>query len=187
MFIHLWERDRVRGGEGRTERKTQNLKRGPGSELSAQSQTWASNSQNMRSWPEPKSDSQPTEPPRCPSSFIYIVNYFSVTSITCICDSFSNKYVALLSIIYQYLLIPMYLFFSDRFYILSSALVDVTKYPEFMSPSINKRGLFYVPCFSVKECISLFPTKLGGTICICNMVTGDNNNTNCHHWAPNNL
>ena len=27
---------------------------------------WGLNSQTMRSWPEPNSDAQPTEPPRCP-------------------------------------------------------------------------------------------------------------------------
>ena len=53
-------------GEGQRERETQNLKRAPGSELSAQSPTRGLNSQNARSWPEPKSAAQPTEPPRRP-------------------------------------------------------------------------------------------------------------------------
>ena len=36
------------------ERETQNLKQAPGSELSAQSLTWGSNSKVTRSGPEPK-------------------------------------------------------------------------------------------------------------------------------------
>ena len=51
-------------GEGHRERETQNPKQAPGSELSTQSPTWDSNSGTMRSWPELKSDTQPTEPPR---------------------------------------------------------------------------------------------------------------------------
>ena len=42
-------------GRGR-ERETQNLKKAPGSELSAQSPTQGSNPQAVRSRPEPKSD-----------------------------------------------------------------------------------------------------------------------------------
>ena len=38
------ERDRVPAGKGQKERETQNLKQAPGSELSAQSTTWGSNS-----------------------------------------------------------------------------------------------------------------------------------------------
>ena len=72
MFIYFWERGRQsRVGEGQRERETQNLKQAPGSELSAQSPTRGSNSRTMRSWPEPKSDAQPTEPPRRPKMFIY--------------------------------------------------------------------------------------------------------------------
>ena len=52
------ERERKREGEGEKksvsrggaeERETQNLKQAPGSELSAQSQMWSSNSRAMRS------------------------------------------------------------------------------------------------------------------------------------------
>ena len=43
-------------GEGWSERETQNPKQAPGSELSAQSLTWGSNSSAMRLLPEPKSD-----------------------------------------------------------------------------------------------------------------------------------
>ena len=39
------------------------------SELSAQSLTRGSNPRTVRSRPEPESDAQPTEPPRCPSIF----------------------------------------------------------------------------------------------------------------------
>ena len=42
-------RDRVQVGEGQRERETQNLRQAPGSELSAQSPTWGSNSQTVRS------------------------------------------------------------------------------------------------------------------------------------------
>ena len=54
------------GGGAETERETQNLKQALGSELSAQSPTRGSNSGTARSRPEPKSDAQPTEPPRRP-------------------------------------------------------------------------------------------------------------------------
>ena len=59
------ERDRARAGDRQREGETQNLKQAPGSELSAQSQTQDSNSQMARPWPEPKSEAQLTEPPRC--------------------------------------------------------------------------------------------------------------------------
>ena len=52
MFIYFGERERE---EGKRERKTQNLKQAPGSELSAYSRTWGSNAPTMRSLPEPKS------------------------------------------------------------------------------------------------------------------------------------
>ena len=52
------------------ERETQNPKQAPGSELSAQSLMRGSNSQTVRSWPEPKSDTLSTEPPRRPC-FLY--------------------------------------------------------------------------------------------------------------------
>ena len=61
------------GREGDTESET-----APGSELSAQSLTWGSNSQTARSCPEPKSDAQPTEPPRRPSAASCLM-----TSYTC--------------------------------------------------------------------------------------------------------
>ena len=46
--VYFWERERERGrvraGEGQRDRKTQNPKQAPGSELSAQNPTWGSNS-----------------------------------------------------------------------------------------------------------------------------------------------
>ena len=56
----------MRAGEG----QTQNLRQAPGSELSAQSLTWGLNPWTMR-WPEPKSDAQPTEPPRRPGKWSF--------------------------------------------------------------------------------------------------------------------
>ena len=91
MFIYF-ERERERqrqrqrqsvSREGQRERETQNLKQAPGSELSAQSPTWGSNSWAVRSWPELKSDAQPTEPPRCPELFSLkrlILRYVNFTS-----------------------------------------------------------------------------------------------------------
>ena len=52
-FIYF-EREFVQTGEGQRERKTQNRKQAPGSELSAQSPTRGSNSRTERSIPEPK-------------------------------------------------------------------------------------------------------------------------------------
>ena len=53
-------------GGGLRARETQNPKQAPGSELSAQSLMRGLNPQTVRSWPELKSDAQPTEPPRRP-------------------------------------------------------------------------------------------------------------------------
>ena len=78
MFVYFWETeterdgDRVWAGEGQRERETQNRKQAPGSELPAQSPTWGSNLQAVRSWPEPKSDTLPTEPPRRPIKWILV-------------------------------------------------------------------------------------------------------------------
>ena len=72
LFIFETERDTAWTGEGQRERETQNRKQAPGSEPSAQSPTRGSNSRTARSWPEPKSDAQPTEPPRRPYFHIFI-------------------------------------------------------------------------------------------------------------------
>ena len=69
MFIYFWDRERQRMNGGGAEREGHtDRKQAPGSEPSAQSPTWGSNSQTVRSWPELKSDAQPTEPPRRPGS-----------------------------------------------------------------------------------------------------------------------
>ena len=55
LFLIVRERERERestraeASEGQRERETQNLKQAPGSELSAQSPTWGSNSWTARS------------------------------------------------------------------------------------------------------------------------------------------
>ena len=69
MFIYLRETETEQEQGRGTERGRQNPKQAPGSELSAQSLTRGLNSQTVRSWPEPKSDAQPTEPPRRPNRF----------------------------------------------------------------------------------------------------------------------
>ena len=71
MFTYFLEaeRDRAWVGEEQRERETQNPKQAPDSELSAQRPMRGSNSWTVRSWPGPKSDASPTEPPRCPYIF----------------------------------------------------------------------------------------------------------------------
>ena len=54
--------------KGQREKETQNRKQAPGSEPSAQSPMRGSNSRTTTSWPELKSDAQPTGPPRCPEN-----------------------------------------------------------------------------------------------------------------------
>ena len=68
IYLFLIEGDRAQVGEGQGERETQNPKQAPGSELSAPSPTWGSNSKTARSRPEPKLDAQPTELRRLGSS-----------------------------------------------------------------------------------------------------------------------
>ena len=80
MFIFEREREResgrqsTSGGGAEREGGRHNLKQAPGSEPSAQSPTWGSNSQTARSCPEPKSDAQPTQQPRC-SYFLFFNVY----------------------------------------------------------------------------------------------------------------
>ena len=74
LNVYFWEREsRVQVGEGQRERETEDLKQTPGSKLSAQSPTQDSNPRTTRSWPEPKSDAQLTEPPRRPESTSFLV------------------------------------------------------------------------------------------------------------------
>ena len=81
FYFYFWERerDRVRAGEGQRERE-QNPKQAPGSELSVQNPTWGLNPRTARSWPEPKSDAQLTEPPGC-SYFCFVACHFGVITI----------------------------------------------------------------------------------------------------------
>ena len=76
MFIFEREKESActcaSGGGAERERKTQTPKQAPGSEPSAQSPTQGSNSQTMRSWPEPKPDAQPTEPPGTPYACTFV-------------------------------------------------------------------------------------------------------------------
>ena len=63
-FIYF-ERARDGGGAEREEDRESEA----GSVLTAESPMRGSNLQTVRSWPEPKSDPQLTEPPRCPQTF----------------------------------------------------------------------------------------------------------------------
>ena len=49
IIFNVLERDRLKAGEGQRARETQNPKQAPGSELSAPSPTWGSNSLTVRS------------------------------------------------------------------------------------------------------------------------------------------
>ena len=62
------EKESVSGGEAERERREQESQAGS---VSVQSPTWGSNSQTMRSLPEPKSDAQAIEPPRHSRSFLF--------------------------------------------------------------------------------------------------------------------
>ena len=81
-FIHFW--DSASGG-GQSKRETQNPKQAPGSKLSSQSPMRGSNLRTMRSWPKPKSEAQPTEPPRCLWFFCLLIHY----SNFCLSDNMS--------------------------------------------------------------------------------------------------
>ena len=56
--------------EGDTESEAENLKQAPGSELSAQSPTQKLELMNLEIMTEPKSEAQPTEPPRRPNPLL---------------------------------------------------------------------------------------------------------------------
>ena len=74
-------------GERQRERETQNPKQAPDSEPSAQSPTWRSNLQAVRSWPELKSDAQPTQPPRFPGNDVWFLS----RSFICSCCAFRDS------------------------------------------------------------------------------------------------
>ena len=92
MFIYFWDRDRQRHeqGKGPRERETLNPKQAPGSELSAKSPTRSSNSWTVRSWPEPKSEAQLTEPPRRPSSVTFISIYRESYKLPCYLHTYTK-------------------------------------------------------------------------------------------------
>ena len=75
LYFIFWERERAQAGEGQRETHTQNPKQASGSELSAQSPTRGRNPRTVRSRPEPKSDTQPTEPPRHADFFFFLSSY----------------------------------------------------------------------------------------------------------------
>ena len=71
-FPFIFERKKPStSGEGHRKRETQTPKQVPGPELSAQSQRRGSNPRTVRSWPEPKSDTELTKPPRRPNIFLF--------------------------------------------------------------------------------------------------------------------
>ena len=65
MCINFWERERERVQVGEEQRRG-NRGTKAGSAPTTESPTWGSSSQTARSWSEPKSDAQLTEPPRRP-------------------------------------------------------------------------------------------------------------------------
>ena len=102
--------------KGQREGETQNLKQASGSELSAQSPTRDSSSQTVRSWPEPKSDAQPTEPPRLPylNIFIYSI-YTHIHKCT-----YTNMYMYIYNI-HIYIHICIYTFICKLAYTITGA------------------------------------------------------------------
>ena len=82
VCLFLRGRQSVSGGEAERERETQNPKQAPGSEWSAQSPTWGSNSRTARLWPEPKSVAQLTEPAR--HSIHLILLHIFLSQLSCL-------------------------------------------------------------------------------------------------------
>ena len=85
VYLFLRERERACTSGGGAERErhthththTQTTKQASGCELSAQSPLRGLNPHTARSWPEPKSDAQPTEPPGHPGRRLFRYNFFS--------------------------------------------------------------------------------------------------------------
>ena len=73
VYLFIFEREKAQAGKGgERERKRQNPRQAPGSELSAQSPMWGSNSQTVEScmtWAEVKDTL--TKPPRRPSNKVF--------------------------------------------------------------------------------------------------------------------
>ena len=79
MSIYFWERERAWAGEGHRDREKDGLS------LGCSLGAWrrrSLNSLTMRSWPEPESDTQPTEPSRCPGK-MFLINTSSL--LLCVC------------------------------------------------------------------------------------------------------
>ena len=77
IFFYFWEST---AGEGQRERE-----RGSevGSARTAVSLIWGLNSETVRRWPEPKSDAQSTEPPRCPQKTYSVSHPSSPLWVAC--------------------------------------------------------------------------------------------------------
>ena len=79
IFILLFERQRQSTSRGGAERQGDTeSEAGSSSELLVQSPVQGLNAWTLRSWPEPNSDTQPTEPPRLPSPFSFLKNNHSL-------------------------------------------------------------------------------------------------------------
>ena len=89
----------MNGGGSERERETQNLKQAPGSELSAQSPTRGLNSRTARSWPETKSDAQPTKPPRRPWPSLFLLPFQKSSDFNCHSDSWNQIPVKVLPLV----------------------------------------------------------------------------------------
>ena len=74
VYLFLRDGKRAQAGEGQREGETQNLKKAPGSELSAQSPMQGSNSQTVGSWPEPKSTLNQLRHPGAPQGVYFYSN-----------------------------------------------------------------------------------------------------------------
>ena len=73
--LFFWETDKAWGGGGGEvrERWRYRIWSRPQAPSSAQSQIWGLNSWSARSWPEPKLDTSPTEPPRHPRTWWVLI------------------------------------------------------------------------------------------------------------------
>ena len=84
----------MRAGEGQRERRRQNLRQAPGSELSVQSPMWGLNTQTARSWPEPNEVRMPNRlsHPGTPSLLLSCIwnkcTYFHCHSLSLYCSIF---------------------------------------------------------------------------------------------------
>ena len=72
VILFLTEREREQAGEGQRETGRHRIQSSRLQALSCQHRAWCRtlNSQTVRSWPEPRSDAWPTQPPRHPGSLV---------------------------------------------------------------------------------------------------------------------